>query len=120
MLTGADQRCVSSFLSNRCGPLRSPCDIGHGTFLTSEALSPMELRPGLSRVPQNGSGMEMSKINSNQHEPEFNKAKFKEMVLYVASRLAGDPSNGSIKLNKVMAISEFLHYKRFGTPIAGA
>jgi hypothetical protein len=55
-----------------------------------------------------------------QDDIKFNKEKFKEMVLYVASRLAGDPSNGSIKLNKALALSEFLHYKRFGTPIAGA
>lgn len=50
----------------------------------------------------------------------YNDTKFRELLLYVASRLAGDPSHGSIKLNKVLFFSDFLHYAAHGVPITGA
>jgi hypothetical protein len=33
--------------------------------------------------------------------------------------MAGDPSYGSVKFNKVLFFSDFLHYADFGTPITG-
>lgn len=53
-------------------------------------------------------------------KPQFDARKFRELILYVASRLAGDPSNGSIKMNKVLFFSDFLHYARYGSAITGA
>jgi hypothetical protein len=52
--------------------------------------------------------------------PDFNKEKFRELLLHVASRMLGDPSYGSVKLNKVLFFSDYLHYAIFGTPITGA
>lgn len=52
-------------------------------------------------------------------EPEYNEAKFIELLLYVAKLMLRDPSNGSVKLNKVLFFSDMLHYARFGTPITG-
>jgi hypothetical protein len=51
---------------------------------------------------------------------EFNKEKFKELLLHVASRMLGDPSYGSIKLNKVLFFSDNLHYLIYGESITGA
>lgn len=50
----------------------------------------------------------------------FNEAKFKELVLYVASKSQKDPTVGAIKLNKILYYSDFIAYKRLGRPITGA
>src|SRR5688572_20719329 len=47
-------------------------------------------------------------------------AKMKELVVYVAARLAGDPHNGTIKRNKVLAFADFGHYAKHGQSITGA
>lgn len=52
--------------------------------------------------------------------PEFNKSKFTELLLYLATRLAGDPAYGSIKLNKALFFSDFFYYADHGTSITGA
>jgi len=52
--------------------------------------------------------------------PVYDEAKFTELLLYVASRLAGDKSNGSVKLNKVLFFSDFLFYSQTGKSITGA
>ncbi|MGI8806524.1 MAG: Panacea domain-containing protein [Acidimicrobiales bacterium] len=50
---------------------------------------------------------------------QYDETKFTELLLYVASRMFGDPSYGSVKRNKVLFFSDFFHYARYGTPITG-
>jgi hypothetical protein len=52
--------------------------------------------------------------------PPFRPDKFKELILYVASRLEDDPSFGATKLNKVLFFSDFLFYRNTGHAITGA
>lgn len=52
--------------------------------------------------------------------PEYSEAKFRELFLFVAARLAGDSSNGSVKLNKALFFSDFYHYANTGEAITGA
>jgi hypothetical protein len=49
----------------------------------------------------------------------YDEDKFIELILYVASRLAGDSSYGSVKLNKALFFSDFLHYASYGSAISG-
>lgn len=49
----------------------------------------------------------------------YDETKFTEMVLYVASRLAGSPTGGATKLNKVLFFAEFTHFRRYGMAISG-
>jgi hypothetical protein len=51
---------------------------------------------------------------------EYDEAKFTELLLYVAERLAGDRAGGATKLNKVLFFADFAHVRRHGTPITGA
>ncbi len=50
----------------------------------------------------------------------FDREKFAELLLYVASRMAGDPAYGSVKENKVLFFSDVIHYAEYGQPISGA
>lgn len=50
----------------------------------------------------------------------YDKAKFIELLLYVAERLKGDPTGGALKLNKVLYYAEFGHVRSTGRPITGA
>lgn len=45
--------------------------------------------------------------------------KFKELVLYISQRCAGDPTFGSVKLNKVLYFSDFFAYAKSGVAITG-
>ncbi len=51
---------------------------------------------------------------------KFNKAKFRELVLFAADLLQDHPSRGSTKLNKLLFFSEFSHFRKHGEPISGA
>ncbi len=51
---------------------------------------------------------------------DFDRAKFKELVLFVADKSVDDPSFGATKLNKVLFFSDFLAYAELGQPITGA
>lgn len=51
---------------------------------------------------------------------EFNRAKFKELLLYIAESSADDPRFGATKLNKILFYSDFLHYGLHGEAITGA
>jgi hypothetical protein len=51
---------------------------------------------------------------------QFNRHKFKELVLYIAAQLEHDPKFGATKLNKILFFSDFLAYAHFGEPITGA
>jgi hypothetical protein len=52
--------------------------------------------------------------------PAFNREKFIELILYVASKTAGDRRWGDIKLNKVLYFADFEAYRRLGHPMTGA
>lgn len=52
--------------------------------------------------------------------PPYDEAKFREFVLYVASRSESDPDFGSTKLNKILFFAEFLAYGKLQRPITGA
>ena len=45
--------------------------------------------------------------------------KFKELVLYIARKSECDPRFGATKLNKLLFFSDFLAFKRLGSPITG-
>lgn len=49
----------------------------------------------------------------------YDEAKFTELLLYVAGKLAGDRAGGATKLNKVVFFAEFAHLRRHGAPISG-
>jgi hypothetical protein len=59
-------------------------------------------------------------MSSQITAPTYHEEKLRELLLYVAARLAGDPSNGSVKSNKAMFFSDFFHYAETGSPITGA
>jgi uncharacterized phage-associated protein len=50
---------------------------------------------------------------------EPNDAKFKELVIFIASRSENDPRFGAIKLNKLLFYCDFVAYQRLGRPITG-
>jgi hypothetical protein len=45
--------------------------------------------------------------------------KFRELLLYVATRSEGDPHFGATKLNKILFYADFWAYKKLGKPITG-
>ena len=51
---------------------------------------------------------------------EFNDRKFRELVIYIAEKCAGDPTFGATKLNKILYYSDFYAYRVIGEPITGA
>lgn len=52
--------------------------------------------------------------------PQYNEAKLKEMILYIALVSEDDPHMGSTKLNKALFYADFLHYLETGNAISGA
>jgi uncharacterized phage-associated protein len=48
-----------------------------------------------------------------------NEEKFAELLLYVATRTANDPTVGSVKLNKLLYFAEFSSVRLTGEPITG-
>lgn len=51
---------------------------------------------------------------------KFDDKKFRELILYIASRCEGDLFFGATKLNKILFYSDFLCFERTGKPITGA
>ena len=51
---------------------------------------------------------------------KFNADKFREAIVYIASRSERDPYFGAVKLNKALYFSDFAAYRRLGKPITGA
>ena len=49
----------------------------------------------------------------------MNKAKFRELALYIAARCESDPGFGATKLNKILFYSDFSAYARLGESITG-
>ena len=52
--------------------------------------------------------------------PPFDRAKLRELVLYIASKLSTDDAFGATKLNKILFFSDFLAFGNLGRPITGA
>lgn len=50
----------------------------------------------------------------------FNRAKFKELVMYIAERSQDDGTFGATKLNKLLFYSDFLAFRRLGKAITAA
>lgn len=50
----------------------------------------------------------------------YDEEKLAELILYVAARMADDPSFGATKLNKVLFFADFYHYAQHGRSITGA
>ena len=50
----------------------------------------------------------------------FDESKFRELVLYISEKSAGDPRFGAVKLNKILYFSDFEAYRRLGRSITGA
>ena len=53
-------------------------------------------------------------------EMTFDKAKFIELILYVAERSVIDPNFGVTKMAKALWLSDFRAYSQLGRPITGA
>jgi hypothetical protein len=50
----------------------------------------------------------------------FDKDKLRQLTLYIASRSEQDPRFGSVKLNKILFYSDFVHYVKTGDSITGS
>jgi uncharacterized phage-associated protein len=59
-------------------------------------------------------------MGKTTHKEKFNKAKFKELLLCIASKSESDERFGSIKLNKILYYSDFFAYRLLGHSITGA
>ena len=46
--------------------------------------------------------------------------RFRELIVYIASKSVDDPSFGATKLNKILYHSDFRAFERFGVPLTGA
>jgi uncharacterized phage-associated protein len=53
-------------------------------------------------------------------EPRYNPDKFKELVVYVASKTGDDPRCGDMKLNKLLYFMDVTAFRRTGQAITGA
>ena len=58
--------------------------------------------------------------NKKEEMTIFNELKFRELLLYVASRCEGDANFGAIKLNKMLFLADFTAYAYLGESISGA
>jgi hypothetical protein len=59
----------------------------------------------------------MRKSSSSKSHDEH--TKLKELILYIANRLADDPKFGATKLNKILFYSDFIAYAKLGKSITG-
>ena len=51
---------------------------------------------------------------------EFDKTRFKELIVLISELCADDPTYGSVKLNKILYFADFMAYRELGQPITGA
>jgi hypothetical protein len=47
------------------------------------------------------------------------RQRFRELIVYVSAKSAGDPYFGAVKLNKILYHSDFRAFERFGVPLTG-
>ncbi|MGH9328531.1 MAG: Panacea domain-containing protein [Terriglobia bacterium] len=48
-----------------------------------------------------------------------NEERFRELILYVSQKCANDPRFGTVKLNKILFLSDFLAFAHYREPITG-
>lgn len=65
-------------------------------------------------------GSLLPKEGSENTMPQFNEAKFKELVIYIAQKCGDDPTFGATKLNKILYFADFYAYGESGAPVTGA
>jgi len=53
-------------------------------------------------------------------EMNFDREKFRELLLYIARRSEDDPRFGATKLNKILFFADFTAFRRLGKAITGA
>ena len=53
-------------------------------------------------------------------EPKYDGVRFRELMLYLASRSQDDPNFGRVKLAKLLYYCDFLAYATRGKPLTGA
>ena len=53
-------------------------------------------------------------------QPQFDRERLKELILYLAKRSADDAYFGATKLNKLLFFSDFMAFGQLGAPITGA
>jgi len=53
-------------------------------------------------------------------EPIYDHDKFAELLVYIASRVGNDATNGDTKLNKLLYFADVTAYRRTGKAISGA
>ena len=51
---------------------------------------------------------------------QFDEAKFRQLILYIAEQCKDHPYFGATKLNKILFFSDFIAYEKLGSPITGA
>jgi hypothetical protein len=56
----------------------------------------------------------------HQQKKASDDQKFKELLIFIASRSEGDETYGATKLNKLLFFSDFLAYRRLGQSITNA
>lgn len=59
-------------------------------------------------------------MNEVATEDGYDERKFRELLLYVAKQLEGDPEGGAVKLNKALWWAETAHMRMYGRSITGA
>src|SRR5437899_1554037 len=52
-------------------------------------------------------------------EKNMNKAKFRELVVYIARQSERDPRFGAVKLNKILYYADFAAHRQLGRSITG-
>ncbi|MHB8642345.1 MAG: Panacea domain-containing protein [Gaiellaceae bacterium] len=60
------------------------------------------------------------RVTTHATEFEFNQRRFKDLLLYVAEKLQGDPTFGETKLNKALFFADVEAYRLLGRPVTGA
>src|SRR5690242_1312364 len=61
----------------------------------------------------------MGSVRNQEVRQEYDQARLRELILYIAERLKDDPNFGKTKLVKVLFYSDFDAYRETGQPITG-
>jgi hypothetical protein len=60
----------------------------------------------------------MAKVHYSFDVPR-GQQRFRELIVYIASKSKHDPNFGATKLNKILYHADFRAFERFGTPLTG-
>jgi hypothetical protein len=101
--------------------VRSNAIEGPGEFLYSLSINPPPAPKGYEA--QKGVRLQSQSIPKSEvvmERIQFDSGKFKELLVYVASKCSDFPRFGSTKLNKILYYSDFLAFGYSRKPITGA